>query len=305
MCPECGSQNLEFFDFDFGIDPANGYSDSGEGFRCLDCMANGNAEGLAAATNSEPETAEGNNDQEHDTVLVSLGGKSVKQFAVLLMAAGSVYGSIMAGTPCANTPVVPVAITATPSAYVGTCTETGVSVSDLQATGFGPTAGHTMYFEGMSFETGPTVTTHFLFNPALVVFPGDPPKDAWLSGKFTGSDIIGMGMSVMGQNASVYEIACADSPSGCSMSTFLGAVSAYVTLGIDSGTMFWTAQDDGVAWWKDIHVGGTNGAPGHLTILQQSVYTPGGETPEPATAALMGAGLIGIVIFARRKSVRA
>jgi hypothetical protein len=223
---------------------------------------------------------------------------------ILLIAAGSLFGSITAGTPCANSPVSPVAINATPNGYVGTCTETGVTVSDLQATGFGPTAGHTMYFEAMSFETGPTVTTHFLFNPALVVFPGDPPKDAWLSGKFTGSDIIGMGMSVMGHNASVFEIACADSPGGCSMSTFLGAVSAYVTLGIDSGTMFWTAQDDGVAWWKDIHVGGPNGAPGHLTILQQSVYTPGAETPEPATVVLMGSG-IALVILARRKFGRA
>jgi hypothetical protein len=69
-CPECSSTNLEFFEFDFGIDPGTGYSDSGEGFRCLDCCAKGNAEGLEAATSSEPETAEGNNDQERDTALV-------------------------------------------------------------------------------------------------------------------------------------------------------------------------------------------------------------------------------------------
>lgn len=32
-CPDCGSYNIE--EFDFGLDPSTGYSDSG--WRCLDC----------------------------------------------------------------------------------------------------------------------------------------------------------------------------------------------------------------------------------------------------------------------------
>jgi hypothetical protein len=43
MCPMCGSSHLRAIQFDFGRDPT-GYRDAGEGFRCLACGAEGDAE---------------------------------------------------------------------------------------------------------------------------------------------------------------------------------------------------------------------------------------------------------------------
>lgn len=36
-CPECGSEAVSWFAYDFGRDPETGYSDSGERGKCLDC----------------------------------------------------------------------------------------------------------------------------------------------------------------------------------------------------------------------------------------------------------------------------
>ena len=41
MCPDCGSDQIDIVEFDFGICPQTGYHDCGELFRCLECGAAG------------------------------------------------------------------------------------------------------------------------------------------------------------------------------------------------------------------------------------------------------------------------
>jgi hypothetical protein len=47
MCPQCGGR-VHVLPFDFGICPETGYHDAGEGFRCVECGATGDADDLAA-----------------------------------------------------------------------------------------------------------------------------------------------------------------------------------------------------------------------------------------------------------------
>ena len=44
MCPECGSEELQVSQFDYGQDAETGYSDSGETVRCLACDWKGDVE---------------------------------------------------------------------------------------------------------------------------------------------------------------------------------------------------------------------------------------------------------------------
>ncbi len=36
-CPECNSEHVSHFEYDFGVDQETGYRDSGERAKCLDC----------------------------------------------------------------------------------------------------------------------------------------------------------------------------------------------------------------------------------------------------------------------------
>jgi len=46
MCPECLSDNVETWEYDYGVCPQTGYHDTGERFKCHDCGATGDADDL-------------------------------------------------------------------------------------------------------------------------------------------------------------------------------------------------------------------------------------------------------------------
>jgi hypothetical protein len=46
MCPECLSDNVETWEYDYGVCPQTGYHDAGERFKCHDCGATGDADDL-------------------------------------------------------------------------------------------------------------------------------------------------------------------------------------------------------------------------------------------------------------------
>jgi hypothetical protein len=54
MCPQCGGR-VHVLPFDFGICPETGYHDAGEGFRCVECGATGDADDMAVPDNFPPQ----------------------------------------------------------------------------------------------------------------------------------------------------------------------------------------------------------------------------------------------------------
>jgi hypothetical protein len=48
-CPQCGSQNLAYGNYDCGCDCETGYADAGERYRCLDCGSTGDVDDAAPA----------------------------------------------------------------------------------------------------------------------------------------------------------------------------------------------------------------------------------------------------------------
>ncbi len=61
MCPDCLSDNVETWEYDYGVCPQTGYHDAGERFKCHDCGATGDADDLVLRDDEdsiEPRTHE-------------------------------------------------------------------------------------------------------------------------------------------------------------------------------------------------------------------------------------------------------
>jgi hypothetical protein len=57
MCPECLSDNVETWPYDFGRCRETGYHDAGERFKCHDCGATGDASDLVYREESSSQEA--------------------------------------------------------------------------------------------------------------------------------------------------------------------------------------------------------------------------------------------------------
>ena len=57
MCPACSGDNVSVHEYDFGICPQTGYHDAGEGFKCHDCGAEGDADDLVPSEDEDSNEA--------------------------------------------------------------------------------------------------------------------------------------------------------------------------------------------------------------------------------------------------------
>jgi hypothetical protein len=221
---------------------------------------------------------------------------------MLVLAVGT-----LSATPVACTTAPPVTLATVSNNYMAPPTGSPVvdcgplEFSNFQAVNQGGAAvGLAFNYVSPSTWDSATGTVSIAFNPFFNVAASPNVEDIHLFFDVTanaGWSIVGVDGSISGTNSSYSEYACAGAGGyagigGCTTATL---ASFSITSGDPATAIMPITASQSLGIYKDILTLG----PGHLTGFGQT-YEVTGTTPEPATFAMLGGGLV-LLAFARRR----